>query len=128
MRKLTATLLITILLTALTCSLSHAAAGDIWLAGYLLLTLKTPTEAKAFQARVDTVQLRANDLLELSDKVPSVDVKKSRGKVNIVAGGKVFLTVTAEDARAGSTTVDKLARSWAQRLRTILPKATPIQH
>lgn len=128
MKKLTATLLITILITALTCSFAQAAEGDIWLAGYLLLTLKTPAEAKAFQQRVDIVQLRANDLLEYSSKLPSVGVKKSRGQVNIVAGGKVFLTVTPADASVNKTTVDKLANSWAQRLRTILPKATPVQH
>lgn len=122
------TLLITVLLATLTCSLAQAAAGDIWLAGYLLLTLKTPTEAKAFQERVDTTQLRANDLLELSSKLPNVEVKKSHGNVCIFAGGKVFLTVSAADASTANTTIDKLARTWAQRLRTTLPKATPVQH
>ena len=128
MRKFTAILLITVLFTALTCSLAQAAAGDIWLAGYLLLTLKTPSEEKEFQKRVDTVQLRANELLELNSKLPSVDVRKHKGNVSIFAGGKVFLTVTAADARANKTTVNKLAHSWAQRLRTILPEATPVKH
>lgn len=128
LRKLTATLLITILLTALACSLAQAADGDIWLAGYLLLTLKTPDDAKAFQQRVDVVQQRANDLLAYSSKIPSVEVKKSGGKTIIFAGGKVFLTVTPDDARVNKTTVDKLAKSWAQRLRKILPEATPVKH
>jgi hypothetical protein len=128
LKKLTVVLLITVLLAGLTCSLAQAAAGDIWLAGYLLLTLKTPNDAKAFQQRVDTVQLRANDLLAFSSTIPSVDVRKSGGKVSIFADNKVFLTVTADDARVNKTTVDKLARSWAQRLRKILPDATPVKH
>jgi hypothetical protein len=69
-----------------------------------------------------------NDLLAYSSKIPSVDVRKSRGKVSIFGDGKIFLTVTAADARVSNTTVDKLARLWAQRLRTILPKATPVKH
>lgn len=128
MKRLTATLLITVLLAGVTCSLAYSAPGDIWLAGYLLLTLRTPTEAKAFQARVDTVQLRANGLLDLSDTLPKVEVRKKCGTTCICADNKVFLTVTPADARCCGKTVDKLAAFWAQRLRTILPDATPIKH
>ncbi len=128
MRKLITILLITVLLATLTCSIAQAASGDIWLAGYLLLRLKTPSDEKAFQQRVDTVQMRANELLEYSSELPKVEVKKSGGKVSIWAGKKIFLTVTADDARADKTTVDKLAHTWAQRLREILPKATPVKH
>ena len=38
------------------------------------------------------------------------------------------MTVTAADGKASSTTAVKLAGIWAQRLRTILPQATPEQH
>lgn len=128
MKKLITTLLTTALLSALTCSLAYSAPGDIWLAGYHLLTLKTPSEAKAFEKRVDTVQLRANDLLALSDKLPKISVRKCRGQVSIYTDNKIFLTVTSADARVNGKTIPKLANYWAQQLRVILPKATPIQH
>jgi hypothetical protein len=128
MRKLTAILLATVMLVTLAESLAYCASGDIWLAGYLLLTLRTPTEAKALQTRVDAVQARANDLLALSNTLPKIEVRKCRCDTSIYAGGKVFLTITAADAKAGKTTVAKLAKSWADKLRTTLPKATPIQH
>lgn len=128
MKRLTVTLLITVLLAALACSFAQAADGDIWLAGYLFITLKTPDDAEAFGKRVDTVQARANDLLAASSELPKIEVKKSKGNTSIYAGGKVFMTVTAADAKVEKTTVDKLANRWAQRLRTILPEATPIKH
>lgn len=126
--KIIAALLLTVLLATLTCSIAYSAPGDIWLAGYLLLTLKTPVQAKALQQRVDAVQDRANDLLELSSTIPQIEVRKSRKETSIYAGDRVFLTVTPADARVNGTTVDKLAHLWAQRLRTILPDATPIKH
>lgn len=128
MKKLIATLLITVLLGILTCSLAYSASGDIWLAGYHLLTLKTPDNAKAFEKRVDTVQLRANDLLALNDKLPKISVRKYRGETSIFTDNKIFLTVTKADARVSGKTIAKLASYWAQRLRTILPDATPIKH
>lgn len=128
MKKLTTTPLIIILLAIITSSVAYAAPGDIWLAGYLLLTFKTPTEVKALEARVDIVQQRANDLLGLRNDLPKVEVRKAHGEVSIYADNKVFLTVTPADARASNTSVDKLANSWATRLRTILPEATPIKH
>lgn len=128
MKKAALTLVAAILLATLACSTSYAAQGDIWLAGYHLLRLKTPADANAFQQRVDVVQSRANELLELSSKIPKVEVRKERGRTDIYAGNKVFITVTPADAKACGTTVDKLARAWAHRLRTILPEATPIKH
>jgi hypothetical protein len=124
LKKITTALLAIALLATITSSLAYAAAGDIWLAGYLLLTLKTPTEAKAFQARVDAVQLRANDLLALEANLPKIEVRSA----SIYAGGKVFLIITPADAKVAGKTVDQLAKYWAQQLRTILPKATPIKH
>lgn len=128
MIKLLATLLITILLATLICSVAQCAQGDIWLAGYLYITLKTPGNAKVFQQRVDTVQLRANDLLQLSATLPKITVKKAGVNYNICTDGKVFITVTPADAKAARTTSAKLSNQWAQRLRVVLPKATPIQH
>ncbi len=127
MKKLIGTLLIAIVLVTLTCSLAHSAQGDIWLAGYLLLTLKSPT-GDALQQRVDAVQARANDLLMLSSTLPKITVKKTGANYSIYADKKVFLTVTAADARSYSTTTQKLANQWAHKLRVTLPKATPIKH
>lgn len=128
MKKLIVASLVTILLATLLCSFAQAAPGDVWLAGYLLLTLKTPTDASALQQRVDAVQLRANDLLELSSRLPNISVKKTGPSFGIYADKKVFLTVTASDARVSRTSTQKLANAWAKRLRTILPDATPIKH
>ena len=128
MKKHLATSLLAVALATLTCSLAYCASGDIWLAGYHLLRLKTPMEAKALQQRVDAVQARANDLLMLSNTLPKITLRKARADYGIYADGKVFMMVTAADARAAGTSTQRLAASWAQRLRVILPKATPIQH
>jgi len=128
MKKLVATSLITLLLTTLVCSFAYCAPGDIWLAGYLLLCLKTPNDCSALQHRVDVVQMRANDLLALSSTLPKITVKKSGANYGIYTDKKIFLTVTSADAKAGRTSAKNLANSWAQRLRKILPEATPIKH
>lgn len=128
MKKLTAILLTTIALATPTCSVAHSADGDIWLAGYHLLRLKTPTDAKALQQRVDVVQGRANDLLMLSSTLPKITVKKCGSNYGIYTDGKVFLMVTSADAKVGCTTTQKMANAWAHKLRVILPKATPIKH
>lgn len=128
MRTILSTLLIAILLATLACSAAYSAQNDVWLAGYLLLRIKAPGEGQTLQQRVDTVQLRANDLLALSNTLPKVSVKHSRTHSTIIADGKLFMNVTAADARADGKSVQKLANYWAQRLRTILPDATPIKH
>lgn len=128
MKKLLATLLVTLLLALTACSVACSAPGDIWLAGYLLLTLKAPAQGQTLAQRTDAVQVRANDLLVLSSTLPKITVRKCGVNYSIYADKKVFLTVTAADAKMGRTTTQKLANDWAKKLRVTLPKATPIQH
>jgi len=55
----------------------------------------------------------------------AVSVKKSGNDINIYTDDIFFMTVTPDDAKANSTTTEKLADTWAERLRVRFPKSTP---
>lgn len=116
------------LLAVLACSLSTSAAtGDVWLGGYFLLRIRTAAGGFTVDQRVEALQARANNLLKESETVPAVTLKRSGSDVSIYANGNLFITVTAQDARANGTTTEALAAKWAERLRSLLPRAVPIK-
>ena len=127
MKKITA-LIITALLILLTCSIVWAAnSRDIWLGDYLLLKIRCGAGGYSIDERADALQQRANNLLKESDKLPTFIVKKSGSDFVVYADDSVFITVTNADAKANSTTAEKLAGIWVERLRTYLPLATPVK-
>ena len=102
---------------------SLAASGDIWLADFYLFRVRTAAGGYTIDQRADALQIRANDLLQVERQIPPVTLGKAGSDVNIYAGCKLFVTVTTADAIANDTTVDHLAKMWAQRLRMTLPLA-----
>jgi hypothetical protein len=126
MRRVVVIIVATALLAAFACPLAWSQqSGDIWLSGFLVLRIRTPAGGYSIDERVNAVQSRANNLLQLGKGVPKVVVAKAGTDAVIYAGGRLFITVTPADAKANDTTPLQLAAVWAQRLRTILPKASP---
>ncbi len=102
--------------------------GEVWLTNFLLLRIRCAAGGCSVEQRADAIQQRANDLLALGKGIPQVTVKKTGADANIYTNKCLFMTVTAADGKAANTTAVKLANTWAQRLRTILPQATPEIH
>ncbi len=126
MRRVVIITVVTALLAAFAGSLAWSQErGDIWLSGYLLLRIRTAAGGYSVEERVNAIQARANNLLRLGQSVPVVTVTTAGRDAVIFAGGKLFITVTPADAKANGTTPERLAEVWAQRLRSILPKASP---
>lgn len=113
-----------VVLAVFVCSIACAqATRDIWLGGHFLLRVRTGAGGYSADERVNAIQLRANNLLQLGRNISSFTVKKSGNDANIYADNELFMTVSPADAAANGTTVVGLARVWAQRLRTIYPDA-----
>ncbi len=98
-------------------------AREIWMGGYMLLRIRNGAGGYSLDQRVAEIQLRANNLLQLDRNIESFTIRRSGNDANIYADGALFMTVTPADAAANGTTVEGLARVWAQRLRTIYPEA-----
>lgn len=126
MKRLVAIAAVTVLLATLACSIARAQGmGEVYLGGFLLLRVRCAAGGYTVDQRVSALQMRANDLLQLGRGIAIVSVKKSGKDACIYSDADLFMTVTPADARASGTTTESLARTWAQRLRTILPQATP---
>jgi len=126
MRGLVTLVVAAMLLTAAAGSVCRSdEPGDVWLGGYLLLRIRTAAAGYSVADRVNAIQARANSLLELGRSGAKFTVGKSGRDAIIYADGSLFITVTPADAKANGTTPERLAAIWAQRLRTILPKASP---
>jgi hypothetical protein len=114
-----------IFLTALACStVWPAGSGEVWIGNSLVLRVRCAAAGYTIDQRVNALQLRANNLLEAGKNIPTITVKKSGKDAIVYAGDTLFVTVTSADAQANSTTTEKLANTWAERLRTILPTVT----
>lgn len=128
MKRLIAIAVSTVLLATLACSVARSEQnGDIWLSGFLLLRIRTAAGGYTVDRRVNEIQIRANNLLQMGKDIPAITVSKAGKDVNIYANTTLFMTVTAADAKANSTTTQSLANTWAQRLRTILPQAKAVE-
>ncbi len=126
MVRILATISALILLIALTGSIAQSQQdGTVYLGGFMLLRMRTPAGGFSAEQRAAALQMRANALLQLGKGIPKVTTVRAGKDVNILTDRNLFVTVTQADARANRTTVDKLAAIWANRLRTILPQATP---
>jgi hypothetical protein len=125
-KRLIAIAAVTIVLATLACSIARCeGSGEVYLGGFLLLRIRCAAGGYTVDQRVSALQMRANDLLELGKRTSAVTVKRSGADACIYADRTLFLTVTSADAQANGTTPESLANTWAQRLRTILPQATP---
>ena len=125
MKRLIAIGTITILLGALACSIGLSqGTGQVWLGGFPLLRIRCAAGGYTIDQRVDALQARANNLLELENGVSAVTVRKSGADAIIYTDSTLFVTVTTADARANASTTEELASIWAQRLRANLPQAT----
>lgn len=114
----------TILLAALVCPTAWSqATGEVYLGGFLLLRVRCAAGGYTIDERVNALQLRANNLLELGKKISDFTVRKSGKDANIYADNELFMTVTPADGAANGTTAEKQARTWTQRLRTLYPDA-----
>lgn len=118
-----------VLLVAIVSSSALCAEEDtVYLGGFMLLRIRTAAGGFSAAQRVNALQSRANNLLELGKGIPKITTVRVGKDVNIYTGRSLFITVTQADARSNHTTTDGLAATWAQRLRTILPQATPEKH
>ena len=127
---LTMRILMIVCAAALLASIASSPAlceeeGTVYLGGFMLLRIRTGAGGFSAAQRVNALQTRANALLELGKGIPKITTVRTGKDVNVYAGRSLFVTVTQADARSNRTTTDRLAAIWAQRLRTILPQATP---
>lgn len=126
MKRLVAIGTVAILLAALVCSVVVSeTTGEIWLGGYMLLKIRCAAGGYTIEQRVEALQARANNLLELYHEVSAVTVRMAGSDAVISTDGRLFITVTAADAKANGTTPQALAGIWAQRLRANLAHVTP---
>lgn len=125
MMKYTAIAIAIVVLAGLVCSSawSQDNKGTIWLGGYYLLRVRTGAGGYSLEQRVNEIQARANNLLQLGKTVSEFSVRKSGRDANIYADNELFMTVSPADAAANGTTVLGLADVWAKRLQTIYPDA-----
>ena len=122
-----------IIVTIFTVLLATLANTMVWSEGtrevrlgeYLLLRVRCAAGGFSVDERVNTLQLRANELLRDGKQYATFTVKKSGNDANIYADDSLFMTVGPCDAVANGTTSEKLANIWAQRLRDIFPRSTP---
>lgn len=129
MKRVLAIAVSVIMLAAIASSIAQCEqSGEVWLTNFLLLRIRCAAGGCSAVQRADAIQQRANDLLALGKGIPKVTVKKSGADANIYTNKTLFMTVTAADGKTAKTTSVKLANIWAQRLRTILPQATPEKH
>jgi hypothetical protein len=90
--------------------------------GEVVMTLRS-LDADALKKRGDTVEDRLRYILGDASLEPTdVRVVKSGKDYTIMAGKRLLITVTAEDAKINMTTVPLLAEKWAGNLAGILPK------
>lgn len=126
MKKRSVVAIAVALLVVLSCSIARSeSSGEVYLAGFLLLRIRCGAGPYTLEERTSKLQHRANSLLELGKHVSEFTVKKTGKDVAIYADKEIFLTVAPGDAKANSTTVERLAQTWAQRIREIYPQATP---
>lgn len=126
MKKYAAMAVITLLLTALACSVAWSqTARDVKIGSFLLLRVRVPAGGYSINERAVALQNRANDLLKGGKQSIGVSVKPAGHDVNIYADGHFFMTVGPGDAKANRTTPEKLAKMWAERIRVIYLQATP---
>ena len=94
----------------------------IAIGGEVVMTLRG-ANADALKKRGDTVEDRLRYILGDASLEPTdVRVVKSGKDYTIVAGKRLLITVTAEDAKINMSTVPQLAQKWAGNLAGILPK------
>ncbi len=98
---------------------------EVRLGDFLLLRVRCAAGGYTIDERVNALQLRANDLLRAKKTTITCSVRMSGADANIYTDDKFFMTVTPADGKANGTTAEKLANTWAQRLRTVFPKSTP---
>ena len=115
-----------VLITLLACSVAWSSdSQDVTIGDYLLLRVRCPAGGYSIDQRVAALQQRANDLLRGGKTTMTITVSKSGNDAIIYTDGTLFMTVTQADAKANGTTTDNLANTWAQRLQSRFPKATP---
>jgi len=126
MKKYIMVTLFTTLLTTLACLASWSeGTREVRLGDYLLLRVRCAAGGYTIEERVNALQLRANNLLKSGKQYSSFTVRQSGKDCNIYVDDTFFMTVGPADAEANGTTTEKLANTWASRLRSIFPKSTP---
>ncbi|NLN75279.1 MAG: hypothetical protein GX139_03080 [Armatimonadetes bacterium] len=129
MTRVLATISAAALLAGLACSTAQCQqGGEVYLGGFMLLRIRSAAGGYTAEQRVNALQSRANGLLQLGAGIPKIYTMRAGKDYNVYTDRALFITVTEVDARANRTTTQKLAAIWANRLRTILPQATPEKH
>lgn len=106
-------------------SILPAFAADVSFGGKTLFSIKAQCGGKTPDQRVNDVEARLIDVLgETSIKDKDVIVKKDKLATKIYVKNHYLVDVTAEDAKANKTTVEKLARTW----RAAIAKQLPSMH
>lgn len=96
------------------------------LAGHELFYLRATVGGFTPRQRWAILQRRIVKILSQPDYAKqSVTVAKKGRDATISVGKTLFITVTHTDATVNKTTVAKLAKAWADKLRTALPLASP---
>jgi hypothetical protein len=117
---------VTILMAMLACSIAWSQdTREVRIGDYLLLRIRCGAGGYTVDERVAALQQRANNLLKGGKQYTTISVRKSGTDANIYADNTFFMTVTPADAQANSTTTEKLANIWAQRLRVRFARSTP---
>jgi len=107
---------------AVLLALPARAETDVPLGGYWLFPIRCAAGGLTAEQRAEAIGKRAAALLELNNPAAlNIRIVRLGEQANIYAGGKLFATVNPCDARANKTTVMKLAKTWAERLRTTYP-------
>ncbi|MCL5104264.1 MAG: hypothetical protein M1133_09130 [Armatimonadetes bacterium] len=126
MKKHVTITILTILLATLACSVAWSEdTREVRLGNYLLLRVRCAAGGYTVDERVAALQQRANNLLKAGKEYSTFTVRKSGNDANIYVDDTFFMTVGPADAEANGTTSEKLANTWAERLRNIFPRSTP---
>ena len=97
--------------------------GDVNVGGEHILTVRFAANGMSIKDRADAITERLTRILSDSHLKPSDIVTAPSGKDAVIkVKDKLLVTVDAQTARFNQTTPLKLAESWAQHLRVVLPR------
>ena len=92
-----------------------ALAADVVLGGEVVFRLEDEAQVTALNRRLD-------ELMQSGSSVWAIRVTKEEGKSSLFWGDNLLVTITAEMAKANSSTPQALAELWAENLRKVVKR------